>query len=219
MTSKTGGGGFHYFFKFEEGIQNYTGLRPGLDIKSNGGLIVLPPSVHESDKKYEWLMGPYASTPIIALPNFVKDWIKNKQSVNPAKFDQNILKGVFAGQRNVSAASMAGKLLNLFSQDEWQTGAWPMFQAWNTLNKPPMSEQELQSVFKSISSNELRSKSQSIYRNDLLTNRELEIISFDEMKKMPIPQNLWLVDKLMPKSGSLFGFRLQVLRPLFYRKI
>lgn len=52
---KTGGGGAHYIFRHPGGkVRNRTGAMPGVDIKANGGLIVVAPSVHASGGSYEW---------------------------------------------------------------------------------------------------------------------------------------------------------------------
>jgi len=57
-TSVTGGGGQHLLFKAPAGvsIKNSAGrIAPGVDVRGEGGYIVLPPSIHPSGKPYEWL--------------------------------------------------------------------------------------------------------------------------------------------------------------------
>ena len=41
---KTPSGGIHFYFKMAPGIKSITGLKPGIDIRAEGGLIVSPPS-------------------------------------------------------------------------------------------------------------------------------------------------------------------------------
>lgn len=56
-TSLTGGGGRHLIFKAPQGvsIKNSAGkLSPGIDIRADGGYIVLPPSIHPSGNPYTW---------------------------------------------------------------------------------------------------------------------------------------------------------------------
>ena len=58
---RTGSGGQHYYFRVPPGrsIGNAVGLRPGLDIRGDGGLVVVPPSVHPyTNREYEWLRHP-----------------------------------------------------------------------------------------------------------------------------------------------------------------
>lgn len=55
---KTGGGGFHFYFKSnpEHDIRNSAGrIGPGLDIRANGGYVVAPPSIHPNGTAYKWV--------------------------------------------------------------------------------------------------------------------------------------------------------------------
>lgn len=58
LTAATGGGGRHYIFAYPsngEPLGNKRGLVPGVDIKSDNGYAVLPPSRHISGGVYAWL--------------------------------------------------------------------------------------------------------------------------------------------------------------------
>lgn len=56
LTSQTGGGGVHYIFKRPPGgFGNISGLRPGVDVKCDGGYFIADPSGHISGGQYEWL--------------------------------------------------------------------------------------------------------------------------------------------------------------------
>lgn len=50
----TGGGGFHLYFR-HAGIKLKGSLGPGLDIKSTGGFVVAPPTLHVTGQRYKWL--------------------------------------------------------------------------------------------------------------------------------------------------------------------
>jgi len=56
-TQKTGGGGFQYFFKYPGfKIPSRNGyIASGIDVKGEGGYVILPPSGHLSGGYYEWL--------------------------------------------------------------------------------------------------------------------------------------------------------------------
>lgn len=62
LTARTGGGGLHFWL-------NYAGhtrgkLCPGVDVKTNSGYLVAPPSLHASGRRYEWWVGaPTARAP------------------------------------------------------------------------------------------------------------------------------------------------------------
>src|SRR5947208_1544715 len=47
------GRGEHFYFQFEPGIRNLTGLSgEGIDIRGEGGYVILPPSLHASGQTY-----------------------------------------------------------------------------------------------------------------------------------------------------------------------
>ena len=50
----TGGGGRHLVFQHHEGVRNKAGLAPGLDVRGEGGYVVVPPSTHASGRSYVW---------------------------------------------------------------------------------------------------------------------------------------------------------------------
>ena len=53
VTQGTGGGGVHYFYSYPEGgIKSRPGFLPGIDIKSDGGYVILAPSIHPNGGVY-----------------------------------------------------------------------------------------------------------------------------------------------------------------------
>lgn len=84
----TTGKGEQHLFKYpslQENlyIQNAVSLAPGVDIRSDGGYSVVPPSNHYSGRKYFWVVDP-EDGPAAELPQWIRDQliIKNKDSVN-----------------------------------------------------------------------------------------------------------------------------------------
>jgi hypothetical protein len=56
LEARTGGGGRHIVFAYPAGgVRTRIGLMPGLDLKSDGGYFVAPPSLHASGGRYEWV--------------------------------------------------------------------------------------------------------------------------------------------------------------------
>jgi hypothetical protein len=54
----TGGGGRHLFFRTPPGWRAPTNRTPlGVDIRGQGGFAVLPPSMHDSGRRYAWKVG------------------------------------------------------------------------------------------------------------------------------------------------------------------
>jgi hypothetical protein len=66
----TGGGGRHLYFTCAgRSIPNSAGrLGPGLDIRGEGGYVLVPPSVHASGGRYRWV-----ERPVGALPDWLAD--------------------------------------------------------------------------------------------------------------------------------------------------
>lgn len=53
--SNTPRGGRHYYFQHCSGLSNRAGVLPGIDIRTVGGYIVIPPSANGSGKAYSWI--------------------------------------------------------------------------------------------------------------------------------------------------------------------
>jgi hypothetical protein len=60
--ARTGSGGWHVLLA-PTGAGNRVGLRPGLDWRGRGGLIVAPPSRHASGRRYRWVRPLTATLP------------------------------------------------------------------------------------------------------------------------------------------------------------
>ena len=66
VEALTGGGGRHLVFKHPGGtVRNRSNMRPGIDVRGDGGYIVAPPSNHASGGQYRWREGhgPHEATP------------------------------------------------------------------------------------------------------------------------------------------------------------
>jgi hypothetical protein len=76
VRTRTGGGGMHVFFGYPAGeeVRNSAGkLGPGLDVRGEGGYVVVPPSRTRS--AYEWLdRGP------LARPSWLLECLRKRAS-------------------------------------------------------------------------------------------------------------------------------------------
>lgn len=78
----TGGGGYHIYFAYPSGGGVSNGkFAAGIDVKSDGGYVVAPPSSHASGKDYIWRNGPGK---IIAAPEFIAKALKPAAIQAPA---------------------------------------------------------------------------------------------------------------------------------------
>ena len=56
VCAATGGGGMHFLFAAETHVRNGR-IAPGVDVRGDGGQIVVAPTLHPSGKPYEWIEG------------------------------------------------------------------------------------------------------------------------------------------------------------------
>jgi hypothetical protein len=64
VQAATGGGGRHLLFQHPgRRVKNRQGITAGVDVKGEGGYIVVAPSVHESGNRYRWLRDPWTVHP------------------------------------------------------------------------------------------------------------------------------------------------------------
>jgi hypothetical protein len=74
VTSATGGGGRHLWFAHPAHLVPSRPLRPGLDVKAEGGMVVAPPSVHASGDLYRWCPGRAPDEQLLApLPGWLEE--------------------------------------------------------------------------------------------------------------------------------------------------
>ena len=160
--SSSSPGHFHYFYRYPGvKVKSSASLAaPGIDIRGDGGVIILPPSVHfnknkELDSVYQWIK-PLGENELAPCP----DWLlayANNESVNlsGSKADlKDIIGGVGEGKRNSDATVVIGSLLARYSETDWESICWPIITAWNEKNQPPLSETELRNTFDSIAQKE-----------------------------------------------------------------
>jgi hypothetical protein len=77
LTSCTGGGGWHLFFKWPEegGIGAEKAIAPGVDVRGEGAFVVLPPSHHVSGRRYAWLH----ELPLVEAPDWLLQLVRAKR--------------------------------------------------------------------------------------------------------------------------------------------
>ena len=140
LTCRTGGGGWHLYFSIERAIGNSVGaLGPGLDVRSNGGYVVAPPSLHISGRQYKWC----SEAPLAPLPDWVKGALaKPQMHATPLEAWCELAGNlVVEGKRNDSIARLAGLLLRRYVDPRV---VLELLQAWNAYHcKPPLDADEV----------------------------------------------------------------------------
>jgi putative DNA primase/helicase len=140
--SLTWSGGRHLFFKYpEEGVGCRTGIRPGIDIRGDGGYIIAPPSV-VNGRPYAWEVSNH---PIVEAP----DWLLEMLSEKKPDLDMTQPQVFEKGKRNSTLASLAGKMRRLgCDQDQIEQHLLKINQ---DSCKPPLPERTVRKIAQSIS--------------------------------------------------------------------
>lgn len=157
-TQRTGSGGTHYLFRAPFPVTNSAGhVAPGLDIRGEGGQIVVAPSV-SARGPYVWVVSPATA------PADPPAWLLERLRPAPAPAIAPQRRGYFPpasaavldearqalehhgpavdGQGGGLHTVQAGAILThdfALTDDE----AWPLIQEWNTTCSPPWQSEEL----------------------------------------------------------------------------
>ena len=158
--------GFHYYFKYVDGLRtNAKNFKDGnkefnIDIRNDGGIAYAAPSSYELP---DGTISEYKVIDNSPLADFPIEWgrnIEKKYGLKLAKKDwkKKILEPIEIGSRNNDFASIIGGLLQRFSQDDWNGIVWSLVQSENKVQKEPLPDSELATIFNSIAKNEMRKR-------------------------------------------------------------
>lgn len=154
----TGGGGRHILFRWPgRPVPNRVAIAPGLDVRGDGGYIVVAPSVHHSGRRYVWeLSSRPGEVPIAPAPQWLLDLVlagaDGRRTTPPEEWRRLAAFGVEEGQRNIAIARLAGHLL--------RRGVDPYLVAllllgWNESRcRPPLPAEEVLRTVNSIAKRE-----------------------------------------------------------------
>jgi|GEM_PF-675000 len=142
--SLTGGGGRHIVFKHPGNVQikNRVNLAPAVDIRGDGGYIVVPPSNHSSGKDYAWELSSHPKDVQLAL--CPESWMRMITS-GPESHAPVELPEVFPqGSRNALMFSLA---CSLRARGLSETAILAALVSENQLRcKPPLDDKELRTI-------------------------------------------------------------------------
>jgi hypothetical protein len=139
-------------------VRNSAGkIGPGIDVRGEGGYVLVPPSIHPSGRRYCWSVD---SAPALAV---APDWLLTlivepangaRTVITPPSEWRELVNGVAEGARDCSAAKLAG---HLFRRRIDPFVVLELLQSWNaTRCAPPLPERDIVRIVDSIASKELR---------------------------------------------------------------
>lgn len=182
-TVNTGGGGRHYYFVAPVGTKSTT-LGKGIDFQAEGKYVVAPGSVHESGKSYEWAPNLGLDLSLKPLPDWIVSTVKDQSKTGFKSSITTMLEGVSEGQRNNTAASLAGYYFGLGIPADIVLAN---LRNWNRVNHPPLTDDELTQIVNSI---ERRAQSAQVENQEIKSESLRDLLSEAEE---PVD---WLVDSL-----------------------
>ena len=143
-TARTGGGGTHSFFQPPPFPLRCRTLAPGVDLKADGGYVIMPPSIHPSGARYEWQPGAHPEEiPLPPLP----EWLCRLAQDTPQAPSNEIPEVIPEGCRNVTLASLAGTLRARGLNEEEILHV--LCKVNQTRCRPPLPDREVQAIARS----------------------------------------------------------------------
>jgi hypothetical protein len=108
--SVTGSKGSHRFFRHPGlKVKNEIAIAPGLDIRGDGGLVILPPSGHISGNTYQWDGLDGVKAPIADAPAWLLEMVS--EAPGSRKPPQQIPQIIPNGTKHKTCVSLAGSML------------------------------------------------------------------------------------------------------------
>lgn len=211
MYSRTGSGGYHLFYQYPTNVTrvaNRVGIFERADLRADGGFIVLPPTIHPSGNRYEWLKrGAPGAFPMALLDLRSQPKVQNDGWITEA------LRGVSEGGRNDACARLAGYF---FKKGINSDIVESLLMEWNERNDPPMPVHEVRTTIKSIERSHANVGTQFTsleFEDDSITQKEEEAkqeSTFDVMRMTDYVKGYggggvsWLVEDWLPDKSITF---------------
>jgi hypothetical protein len=170
-TARTGSGGFHHWFKGSGKCK--ADKKSGLDIRSNGGYVVVPPSLHPTGNRYEWindLRTPMAEAPAwlietILIPAQAEKKVETFHHSDLLSFtwgdevhDLATHQGAGEGERNATLCRLVGVHID---RGDSRASVLAMAIAWAKRCTPPYGEGDVE---KSVGNLFAKAESKGEYR-------------------------------------------------------
>jgi hypothetical protein len=144
LSAVTPRGGQHHYFRYPgETIPNAVDIVPGVDVRGDGGYVLLPPS-KVNGNAYEW----DERTEPVPLPTWLMVGLRQRErKARDVSYWINLAKGVNEGQRNVRLTELTGLMVGRGLPDDLVA---TLAIAVNRQFHPPLPEREVGMIVKSI---------------------------------------------------------------------
>lgn len=108
IIAQSGAGGKHFFYKFNPNVSTFKNEGIGIDSRSEGGFIVLTPTIHpETGKEYRWLTGFPTKEQLDSLAICPDEMEQYRPTPKTEAIDLTTLANVEVGGRDEAIFNMA----------------------------------------------------------------------------------------------------------------
>lgn len=211
MYSRTGSGGYHLFYQYPTAmarVSNRVKLMEGVDLRADGGFIVLPPTLHPSGNRYQWVK----RGPLGTFPKSLLDLDSQPKTQQGEGWITDLLHGVSEGGRNDACARLAGYF---FKKGLTYDIVEALLMEWNERNDPPLTAREMRTTIKSIERNHAIGTSEFTsveFEDDRTEEEELQQqqSTFDVMRMTDYVKGYggegvsWMVEDWLPDKSITF---------------
>lgn len=154
-TQITGSGGKQLFYRAGQDIRNSANGEIGVDVRGNGGYVVLPPSLHPCGDCYEWSISPDDMDVADAddkVYDFIRAVSKTKKRSDGWNSEKTGIPSEITENRNETLFSLGRSFLSRGTgHDEVAT----LIRSLNaTICRPPLPDVEVEKLIGSINSKE-----------------------------------------------------------------
>lgn len=196
-------GGRHFYFRHPGGhIPSIVALLPGVDVRADGGLVVLPPSLHLTGNRYQWDPAT-AEHGLAPLPAWLLELIvagAPDEHGQPRLDVAAVLNGVAQGERDVALFRLAAKLRAADVPEEW---AIRLVGEAAAQCSPPFPERDARAKVASAYGRYAAGtipNSQSLYTLGIGNDEEPTIVRAWEQPE-PAPRR-WVLPGLVPERST-----------------
>jgi len=210
---KTGGGGYHLYYQGAKDLPKNLG--EGIDFKSTGGYVILPPSIHQSGIPYKWgnelAITPFPEFLVLELDR--QDHKTKREKFAPPEEIQE-------GKRNEILFKLACSLRSrVLTESE-------ILATLETVNqarcKPPLKHDEISTIVSSAMKYEDSNVNyQGSYStisgsgfanldNSVTQVTQKSIWSIADLYDTEIPETKWAIPNIIPEGLTILGGRPKV---------
>lgn len=141
---RSGGGGTHLYYKWSQQVHNKVRINGSpVDLRGDGGLIVLPPTIHPSGNRYKWINDGKLTDLVKNLPK-LPDFIFALKDEKKAPMELTEIVGAGEGSRNDKLYKVACSLAKKPPKDVMLTVS-----EINKTFDPPLEDGEVVTIVKS----------------------------------------------------------------------